>query len=142
MRTLQRNKQKMYYALQTGEVPVYEIDEYGNIKYIEVDGEQVPVETGETKIGYGEPVEFFGNIAMSGGESEAVEYGLDLSQYSAVLVVGKGYLPLDETSRIWHTTEPRMNPDGTADETSADYTVVKVSPSLNVDKFVLQKVVK
>ena len=142
MRTLQKNKQKMYYALQIGEAPVYETDEDGNIVYIEVDGEQVPVETGETKIGYGEPVEFFGNIAMSGSESKVVEYGLDLSQYSAVLVVEKGTLPIDETSRIWHTTEPKINPDGTADESSADYTVVKASPSLNVDKYVLQKVVK
>lgn len=142
MRTLAKNKQKMYYALQIGEVPVYETDADGNIIYITVDGEKIPVETGETKIGYGNPVEFFGNIAMSGGESEAVEFGLNLGDYSAVLVVDKGLLPIDETSRIWHTTEPTMNADGTVDEFTADYYVVKVSPSLNVDKFVLQKVIK
>lgn len=142
MRTLQKNKQKMYYALQIGEVPVYETDEDGNIVYIEVDGEQIPVETGETKIEYGEPVEFLGNIAMSGGESEAVEYGLNLSDYSAVLVVDKGLIPIIEASRIWHNTKPVMNPDGTVNEFTADYTVVKVSPSLNVDKFVLKKEVK
>lgn len=142
MRTLAKNKQKMYYALQIGEVPVYETDADGNIIYITVDGEKIPVETGETKIGYGNPVEFFGNIAMSGGESEAVEFGLNLGDYSAVLVVDKGLLPINETSRIWHTTEPTMNADGTVDEFTADYYVVKVSPSLNVDKYVLQKVVK
>lgn len=142
MRTLAKNKQQMYYSLQVGEVPVYETDDEGNIIYITVDGEKIPVETGETKIGYGNPVEFFGNIAMSGGESEAVEFGLNLGDYSAVLITDKGYIPLNETSRIWHTTEPKMNEDGTVDEFTADYYVVKVSPSLNVDKYVLQKVVK
>lgn len=135
MRTLTKNKQKMYYSLQIGEVPDYEY-------YTDSDGNKIPLETGEYKIGYGEPVEFFGNIAMSGGESEAVEFGLDMSQYSAVLIVDKGLLPIDETSRIWHTTEPVMNDDGTVDEFTADYTVVKLSPSLNVDKYVLKKVVK
>lgn len=135
MRTLTKNKQKMYYALQIGEVPIYDY-------YTDSDGNKIPLETGEYKIGYGEPVEFFGNIAMSGGESEAVEFGLDLSQYSAVLITDKELLPIDETSRIWHTTEPKMNEDGTVDEFSADYTVVKLSPSLNVDKYVLDKVVK
>lgn len=136
MRTLAKNKQKMYYSLQIGEVPIlqYYTDEEGNRFLVG--------ETGEYKIGYGEPVEFFGNIAMSGGESEAVEFGLDMSQYSAVLIVDKGLLPIDETSRIWHTTEPVMNDDGTVDEFTADYSVVKLSPSLNVDKYVLKKVVK
>ena len=44
MRTLNRNKQKMYYSLQDGTSPVYMTDDDGNVKYIEVDGEQIPVE--------------------------------------------------------------------------------------------------
>ena len=83
----------MYYALQVGEVPIYETDEYGNIIYTD-DG--TPIETGEYEIGYAIPVEFYGNIAMSGGESEAVEYGIDVSAYDATLVVEKGTLPIDE----------------------------------------------
>lgn len=143
MMMLEQNKQKMYYALQDAEIPIYERDEDGNIiYYTDRDGNKIPIETGETDIGYSKPVEFFGNIAMSGGESEAVEFGLNVGDYSAVLVVDKGKLPIDETSRIWHTTGPKVDKKGIVDEYSADYTVAKVSPSLNVDKFVLKAVVK
>ena len=135
MRTLKKNKQKMYYANQDVEVPIYE-------DYTDEEGNQYPIDTGEKELIYGKPVEFFGNIAMSGGEAEAVEFGLDLSQYSAVLVLPKGTLPLTETSRIWLSTQPVTDVNGYADEFSADYRVVKISPSLNVDKFILQKVVK
>ena len=132
----------MWYALRDTEIPVYERDENGNVIYIDVDGVQVAVEAGGTDTGYGSLTEFYGNIAMSGGESQAAEFGLDLSQYSAVLVVPRGLLPIDETSVIWHTTEPKINGDGMVDEHTADYTVVKCSPSINVDKYILQKVVK
>ena len=135
MRMLNRNKQKMYYALYGKEVPIYEY-------YIDSDGNEIPLETGETKIVYENPIEFLGNISLSGGESEAVEFGLNLADYEAILVVAKNTLPINETSRIWHNTEPTYNEDGTVNESSADYMVAKVSPSLNVDKFVLKKIVK
>lgn len=135
MRMARVNKQKMHYALYGKEVPIYDY-------YTDSEGNKISLDTGETKITYENPVEFFGNIALSGGESEAVEFGLNLADYEAVLVIAKNTLPIDETSRIWHNTEPTYNEDGTVDELSADYTVVKVSPSLNVDKFVLKKVVK
>ena len=125
----------MYYALYSGEIPIYEY-------YTDSEGNIIPIDTGETTTGYELPVEFSGNIALSGGESEAQEFGLNLSDYQAVLVVGKNVLPIDETSLIWQNTEPKYNADGTVDRFSADYTVVKVSPSLNIDKFVLKKVVK
>lgn len=130
-----RNQQKMYYALYGKEVPIYDY-------YTDSEGNQIPLDTGETKITYETPIEFYGNIALSGGESKAVEFGLNLADYEAVLVVTKNTLPIDETSRIWNNTEPTYNDDGTVNEFSADYIVTKVSPSLNVDKFVLKKVVK
>ena len=142
MRTLAKNKQKLHYALYKNDVPIYEKDANGNVVYITVDGVQVPVETGYTTQGYYAPVAFYGNIALQGGESEAQEFGLSLSDYSAVLLVDRGVLPIDETSLIWHTTTPLTNPDGTAVKESADYTVVKVSPSLNQTRYVLNKVVK
>lgn len=132
---LNKNKQKMYYALYGKEVPIYDY-------YTDSEGNKIPLETGETKIVYENPVEFLGNISLSGGESEAFEFGLNLADYEAILVVTKNTLPIDETSRIWHNAEPTYNEDGTVNELSADYTVVKVSPSLNVDKFVLKKIVK
>jgi len=143
MMTLDINKQKMYYANQDSVVPIYERDEYGNIIYYEdEEGNSYPLESGDTKLVYGEPIEFFGNLSMSGGESEAVEFGLDLSQYSAVVVLPKNYINVTETSLIWADTEPTKDSDGNTDEYSADYRIVKISKSLNFDKLVLQKVVK
>lgn len=64
MITLNRNKQSLKYALQIGKVPIYETDDDGNIIYIVIDGNKVPVETGEYEIGYMQPVDFKANIAM------------------------------------------------------------------------------
>ena len=95
MRLLEKNKQNLKYALQVGEVPIYERDEDGNIIYIEVDGQKVPVETGETEVGYSNPIDFRGNIAMSGGEAEAKSFGVDISEYDAVLLMEKNRIPID-----------------------------------------------
>lgn len=135
MRMLNKNKQTLYYANQDKIVPIYET-------YIDEDGNEYQLDTGETKLVYGEPIEFKGNIAMSGGEAEAVEFGLNLADYEAVLIVGKNTLPITETSLIWHNTEPTNDNEGNTDEYSADYRIVKISPSLNFDKYVLKKVVK
>lgn len=144
MRTLAKNQQKMYYSLFIGEMPIYELDENGNkiVDYVDNEGNVYYRETGEYKNAYTAPVEFYGSIAMSGGESEVVEFGVNLADYSAILIVNKQTLPISETSLIWHKTEPIMGIDGYADQYTADYTVVKLSPSLNIDKYVLQKVVK
>lgn len=133
MMTLNQNKQKLYYALLDNVVPIYETDDDGNIIYYEdEEGNRIPLETGDTKIIYSKPVEFYGNIAMSGGEVED----------EAILVLDKNTLPLTETSLIWQNTEPRFNNDGTVDENSADYKIVKINTSKNYDKYVLSKVVK
>lgn len=145
MRTLLKNKQKMYYALLDKEVTIYERDADGNIiYYTDADGNKILLETGETELGYSEPVEFFGNIALSGGESEAVEYGIDVSAYDATLIVDKNTIPLTETSLIWFESEVcYKDTDKTIiDPNSADYKVLQVKPSLNVSKYILGKLVK
>lgn len=136
MRTLKKNKQKMYYSTFLGESPVYDGE------YIDSDGNKFPIETGEMELSYKKPVSFNGNIVMSGGESEAVEFGIDKSQYSAILTMNIGELPIDETSLIWHETKPVISSDKKVDRHSADYTVVKVIPSLNSVRYLLKKVVK
>lgn len=135
MRTLNKNKQAMYYANHDRSVPVYEI-------YYDEDGKEYKLDTGETKLVYGDVVKFKGNIAMSGGEAEAREYGLNLADYEAILIVPKNTLPITETSLIWHDTEPTKNDEGYTDEYTADYRIVKISPSLNYDKYVLKRIVK
>lgn len=144
MRLLEKNKQNLKYALQVGEVPVYERDEDGNIIYIEVDGQKVPVETGETEPGYSNPIDFRGNIAMSGGEAEAKSFGVDISEYDVILLMEKNRIPIDETSLIWHTSKVRYidEQNTIVDRKSADYSIKRVQPSLNFTRYLLKRIVK
>lgn len=138
MRMLKKNKQKLYYATYSEEVPIYETDADGNIKYTEVDGEKIPIPIGKVA-GYNEPVTFYANIAMSGGESEAKEYGFDIGSYQAILSSSDKSLPITETSRIWHEREPQYHEDGSVDGDSADYSILADKSSLNAKKFLLKK---
>lgn len=138
MRSLKKNEQLLYYATYSEEITVYQRDENGNIIYIDVDGEKIPIEVGKAA-GYNEPVSFYANIAMSGGEAEAKEYGVNSSDYEAVLVTTDKSLPMDELTRIWHTNEPKYGNDDMVDGESADYSVLAVKPSLNGMKYLLKK---
>lgn len=158
------------YALQLGEIPQFETDESGNIRYevyidndgnefpmLDENGNKIPMFTGEYETIYSEPVEFMGNIAMSGGEAEAVEYGLSVEQYAAVIVEERGTIPIVEGAIVWYTSTPQYKYGGSevsveinnqtihgkfAERTSADFVVMKKSTSLNVDKFILEAVNK
>ena len=143
MRCLKRNKQKMYYSLLLGTSKEYQLDANGNRIYDEKTGEYLV--TGNKIKLYSEPVEFKGNIAMSGSDVFRTEFGVDEAKYEAVLVMNKGEIPVTETSLLWFQTTPvtkKIDDKNYADESSADYRVLKVSPSLNVDKYILAKVVK
>jgi hypothetical protein len=144
MRLARRLKQKFYYALQVGNVPIYERDYDGNIVYVDIDGVKTPVPTGETEIGYSEPVEFHASIAMSGGEAEAQEYGLSISDYNATLICPKNAFPITEGTLIWHKSEIAYTDanNSVIDRTSADYECIKVSESVNLTKYILKAVVK
>lgn len=144
MRMLKKNKQKLHYSLFLEERPEYALDEFGNkiIEYVDEEGNEYYRETGETERVYSLPVEFLGNISMSGGEAEAMEFGLNTADYEAVLIVNKGLLPIDESSLIWFESVPVINDNGLVDYVTADYSIIKISPSLNVDKYVLKKTIK
>lgn len=144
MRLLRKNMQPMKYSLQDGRVPIYKHDENGDIVYIEVDGKKKPVETGEYETGYSSPVDFMGNISMSGGEAEAKEFGMDIGDFDAVIVLEKDAIPISETSIIWHTSPVKYKDEQNTivDSKSADYVVKRVSPSLNFTKVLLQRIVK
>lgn len=147
----------MKYALQIGEVPIYNRDENGEIiyehyedsdgniiYYLDENGNKIPSETGEYEIGYSEPISFFASIAMSGGEAEAQEYGLSVSDYNATLLCQKGAYPIVEGSLIWTKSEVGYKDTNNeiVDGNTADYGVIKVSESLNFVKYVLKAVVK
>lgn len=145
MRTLNKNKQVLYYSNQTNEkTPIYATNPDGTIKTVNVDGVTTNVITGYKDKGYTLPQRFEGNIALSGGEVVNVDFGVDASAYDAVLVVNKGELDITETSFIWTESQPRYKDanNTVVDPYSADYRVTRVSPSLNESRYLLSKVVK
>lgn len=146
MRTLAKNKQKMWYALFKGEEPEYEFDETGQkiVDYIDEDGNIYYRETGNKIPTYFEPVSFYGNISMSGGEVNTQEYGIDVSGYDALLVLDKDEIPIEETSLVYFESEPQYKDlDKTiVDGNKADYRVLAIKPSLNQLKIILGRIVK
>lgn len=140
MFTLESNKQKMYYSLYLGSVPIYEYDDDGNVKYTEVGGQYVPVETGTKRIGYTVPAEFYANIAFGSNQTSDKEFGVDLSSYDASIIANANELPLDEKAIVWVESEPEYEDkkQEIVKAESADYDVVSVKPSLNAQKFLLK----
>ena len=130
MRTLQRNKQNLYYAAYLGKLQKQKIDKDGNV-----------IKIGEKKDTYGEPKPFKGNISMSGGEAEAAEFGLDISDYDAKIILDKNLYPIKEGCIIWVESTPQIDDDGHSLLTSADYRVVKKGLSLNFDRLILKGLV-
>lgn len=100
-RTSRINKQKMYYSLYSGTVPVYETDENGMIVYTEVDGEMYPVEAGTQEARYTMPVEFEANINSELNEMHLRAWGVDQSSIYAEIVCQKDYLPIGIGTIIW-----------------------------------------
>lgn len=147
MRTLNRNQQKLYYAELIGSEVIYALDEHGNKKVAYVDYTETPPvtyyeELGSTEKHYSAPVPIEANIAQSNGDMVEREYGLSEGSYAAILVTEKDKYPITKTCLIWHTSEPQVDDKGYALPTSADYTILSINKSLNVDKYILGKVIK
>ena len=134
MRTLNKNKQKIYYALKADREAVVSTKDK-----ITVDGKEVHIDEGDYTITYTVPEAFSANISFSGSETVDVEFGLDMSAYDAVIVTDLKAIPITETSLIWFETEP---PTGENDGSTADYSVVAVKNSLNQTKAILKRRVK
>ena len=141
MRALSRNKQVLYYSLRGEREPIYARDENGDIIYDTLpNGKSVPRKTGENTNGYADPVKFYGNIAKGAGMADTMPYGIDLSGYDALLYVPKNLLPLTEETLIWYQSEPVVT-GGVVDETTADYRIKRVPPSLDETVYLLVGVV-
>lgn len=136
------NRQKMFYAKQIGQVPVYDTDEEGNLKYIDVDGKKFPIETGEYTTGYDVPVPFYSSISNKLSESLIKEFGVDNSTNFVQIVDDKGKLPLSVGDLVWKKSAVQYKA-AMVDKTSCDYIVKGVADEgLTVDLFLLQKNVK
>lgn len=148
-----QDKQEMKYLVQTNTRTAVPEQSDGEIEYIEIDGVSVPLETGYYEIGHETTtsstetvdniVDFIGNITFSGGETHLEEFGVNSSDYDAILVMPKDSLPITETSYIWYDSDVvyEDDDDTRVDTSSADFKVVKVIPSLGIKRYLLKKVV-
>lgn len=115
MRSLNRNKRLIYYALYTGETA--NLDEYGN-------------ETGESTPTYGEIEALSVNVSAASGE-EAVQAFGSFTGYSRTMFVADNSCPIGEDSIIWfgiETSQPH------------NYIVVRKADSVNGILYALQEV--
>lgn len=138
MMTLNINKQKMYYSNQDKQVPIYET-------YVDDDGNEYQLDTGETKLVYGEPIEFLANISNKLNEVKWAEYGIDESTNYAQIVASKGSVPLKVGSIIWKKSEIGYEDleKKIVDENTSDYVVKGVADEgLTEDWYLLKKRVK
>ena len=139
-RTGLKNKTKLKYALFLGKQPLYLIDDNGDF-VLDEDGKPIP--TGSKANTYDAPVPFNGTLSFAGGEAEAKSYGISVDGYDSKLLMLNGELPISETSLLFYgDTEPKYKPDGTMDEMSADFRVVKVAPSKLYKVYLLKRIEK
>ena len=155
---LKINQQEMAYSLIGEEVPEYETDENGNIKYdgytdddgnfipyLDEDGNKIPLPTGGMTTSYEKPEKFKASINNKLDEVLVKEFGIDNSTLYAQIVADKGALPLTVGSLVWKRSEVKYKDDDKTivDSLSADYTVKGVADEgLTADLFLLQKNVK
>lgn len=115
MRSLNRNKRQIFYALFIKDEPI--LDEYGN-------------ETGESNPTYGEIKELRCNVSAASGE-EAVQAFGSFSSYTRSVCVADNNCPLSEQAIIWFGVDPRK---------PYNYIVTRKADSKNGILYALQEV--
>lgn len=115
MRSLKRNKIKIFYALFKEVEEIVDEDGYA---------------TGEYTKTYEEPVELWINVSASRGASATREFG-EVENYDRTMVTTEK-LPIDEKTILWV--------DETDTNKPYDYEVVKKAPSLNEVQYAIRKV--
>ena len=108
MRTLEINKQPMWYALCTGKTEV--IDEYGN-------------HTGVYRVNYGTPVYYPVNMSQSRGTADVDAFGIE-ADYDRTFVTADMDCPIAEDSIIWFGADPNNGEPH-------NYCVYQIANSLN-----------
>lgn len=123
MKSLERNKQKIYYANYTGRSEI--TDENG-------------LYTGETTPSYTSPVAVNVNVSASRGQAEIDLFGTDLN-YTNTIVTDKD-LGIDEHSILWVGKEAYQTVSTTSVVTPYNYIVASVAKSLNSVVYAIRKV--
>lgn len=158
MRTVRKNETDMKYATYLVSAPIFQTDNDGNIEYFtDTEGNRYPMDTGEKENIYGNVGNFSANISKSNDEGTATEYGMSSADFSAILILQRGY-PVKKGDYIWVESPMQYKYNGeevdvtlkggetvrtkVAVVESADYQVVGVPDSLNVGKILLKSVNK
>ena len=123
MRTLTRNKIRIYYANYRDKAPL--MDEYGNF-------------TGEYEVTFDNPSAVMANVSASRGEATTRQFGDDV-RYDRIVVLDNPAFPITETSVLWIDTPPVIVEDGST-KTPHDYIVKAIAPSLNSVSIAVSKV--
>ena len=116
MRSLNRNKRSLYYALRVDERP--NMDEYGN-------------ETGESTPIYGDVTELRCNVSSASGEDVVQAFG-SFTNYTRSVCVSDVNCPIAEDSIVWFGVSP-TEPN--------NYIVTKKADSKNGILYALKEVV-
>ena len=126
MRSLQRNKRTIYYRLFDSSIePITVTDEWGNT-----------LDTGESTVGYGEPVEMKANVSHATGASVTEQFG-NLDNYDKVIVTTWMDCPIDESSVLYIDTVPTKT---NGEWSKHDFIVRRVAKSLNGISIAVRKV--
>lgn len=115
MRSVQRNKQAIWYALRLDSTEV--VDEYGNA-------------TGEFVEQYSVPMKLKINIGVPKGQINLERFGLN-DDYSRVLATTNMNCPIAEDTILWVGIEPTL---------PHNYVVKKIMPAINQLLIGLQEV--
>lgn len=146
MRECRRNQEKLKYALLIGEEEEYKLDKDGNKIIVGYDdsGDPIYKMTGKSVLTYSNPVEFMSSISFGGSEVDLQPFGISTGDYDATLSLNKDTIPVEETSLIWYESDVayKDSAETIVDSRSADFTVVKIVPSLNQKVYVLKRIVK
>ncbi len=137
--TAKKNKQALKYALYKGKEYIPQTDDNDEIVYDETG---MPMRAGGTRPSYYSPKEFFANIAFAGGEAEAAAWGVSVGDYDSKIIGNRNEFPLTETSLIFKDSKPKYRKDGSLDEKSGDFRVIKVQPSLSYTAYLLKRIEK
>lgn len=115
MRSLNKNKRQIYYALYVGDEPI--VDEYGN-------------ETGESNPLYGDMKDLRCNVSAASGEDAVQAFG-SFTNYTRVVCVSDNNCPLAENAIMWF---------GVSTEEPYNYIVTRRADSKNGILYALQEV--
>ena len=122
IRTLNRNKISLWYALYVGKEPI--LDEWGN-------------RSGEYRLLYSLPLQIYANVSAARGSSDVDMFGID-TPYSKTIVTDDVSLLLDTSSILWVAVTP--DNDGEDGAVKHNYEVATVGKSLNSITYAVREV--